>query len=71
VYKINIRFILKIKWKKKITGVVLMKAMEREREELESPSLGGHTVEENGKVEIKGKEQKTVKIDNGKQKIVQ
>lgn len=71
MYKFNIRFILKIKWKKKITGVVLMKAMQREREELKSPSLGSYIVEENGKVEIKGKEQKTVKIDNGKQKIVQ
>lgn len=48
-----------------------MKAMEREREELKSQSLGGHTVEENGKVEINSKEQKKVKIDNGKQKIVQ
>lgn len=44
---------------------------EGERRELKSLSLGGHTVEENGKVEIKGKEQKIVEIDNGKQKIVQ
>ena len=45
---------------------------ERERrKEPETQPLGGHLAEESGEEEINRKEQKKVRIDNGRQKIVQ